>query len=66
MIDDLGFKELRNNYGIGYEESLAFIREDAAAFDLRPANVFITDEGLPVVFDSIPVRITTTNRSSFR
>jgi hypothetical protein len=66
MIDDLGFKELRNNYGIGYEESLAFIREDAAAFDLRPANVFITDEGLPVVFDSIPVRITDTNRSSFR
>ena len=66
MIDDLGFKELRNNYGIGYEESLAFIRDDAATFDLRPANVFVTDEGVPVVFDSIPVRITDTNRNSFR
>jgi hypothetical protein len=65
MIEELGFEELKNNYGIGYEESLAFIRDEAAVFDLRPAKVLVTDEGVHVVFDSIPVRITDENRDHF-
>lgn len=65
MIDHLGFQELANNYNIGYEHSLAFIRNDSAVFDLRPANVLITNDGVPVVFDSIPVRIDNTHQSLF-
>ena len=48
MIEQLGFEELKNNYAIGYEESLAFIHDEAAVFDLRPANVLVTDKGCGV------------------
>jgi hypothetical protein len=36
---------------------LAFVREDIAVFDLRPANVVRTENGLIVPIDSIPVRL---------
>lgn len=65
MVDDLGFEKLRHNFGIGYEDSYAFVRDDAAVFDLRPANVFATATGLLVAIDSIPVRLTPETRAMF-
>ena len=65
MVDDLGFEKLRHNFGIGYEDSYAFVRDDAAVFDLRPANVFATATGLLVAIDSIPVRLTPATRAMF-
>lgn len=35
----------------------AFIREDVAVFDLRPANVVHTIDGVIVPIDAIPVRL---------
>lgn len=58
MVDELGFEKLRNNFGIGYDDSFAFARGDVAVFDMRPANLFVTDSGVMVAIDSIPVRIT--------
>ena len=65
MAEDLGFTKLRHNYGIGYEDSYAFIREDVAVFDLRPANVFMSEAGVPIAVDSIPVRLTDCTRQAF-
>ena len=65
MVDQLGFTKLRHNHGIGYEDSLAFVRDDAVVFDMRPANVFITDEGTVVPVDCIPVRLPMGKRSFF-
>jgi len=31
MMTDLGFTKLRHNHGIGYEDSYAFVRDDARA-----------------------------------
>lgn len=39
MVEDLGFSKLRHNHGIGYDDSYAFVRDDAVVFDMRPANV---------------------------
>lgn len=37
MMTDLGFTKLQHNHGVGYEDSYAFVRDDAAVFDMRPA-----------------------------
>ena len=66
MVDELGFTKLRHNYGIGYEDSYGFIREDVAVFDLRPANIFMTDPGLLIAVDSIPVRLTVRTRAALQ
>ena len=50
MMTDLGFTKLRHNHGIGYEDSYAFLQDDAVVFDLRPANVFVTDDGTTAQF----------------
>ncbi len=65
MVEDLGFTKLPHTYGIGYDESIAFIRDDVAVFDLRPANLFTTDTGMVIAIDSIPVRLNETNRKAF-
>lgn len=65
MTEDLGFKQLSQNYGIGYEDSYGFIRDDVAVFDLRPANVFMTEDGIMHVIDSIPVKLSDQNRHMF-
>ena len=65
MVDDLGFTKLRHNFGIGYEDSYGFIRDDVAVFDMRPANLFKTDDGTLIAIDSIPVRITDAIRGAF-
>jgi hypothetical protein len=57
MTAELGFRQLPGRFSIGYADSLAFVREDVAVFDLRPANVVRTDEGLIVPIDSIPCRM---------
>lgn len=57
MVEELGFKKLRHNHGIGYEDSYAFMREDVVVFDMRPANVFTTDEGIVIPVDCIPVKL---------
>jgi hypothetical protein len=62
MVDELGYAKLRHNHGIGYDDSYAFVRGEVAVFDLRPANVFVTDSGVMVTIDSIPVRITDDQR----
>jgi len=66
MVENLGFTKLRHNHGIGYEDSYAFVREDVAVFDLRPANVIETESGLLVPIDSIPVRLTEETRRMLR
>lgn len=65
MADDLGFTKLRHNHGIGYEDSYAFVREDSAVFDMRPANVFVTEDGTIVPVDCIPVRLPPGKRAFF-
>ncbi len=57
MTEELGFSLLSERFSVGYADSLAFIREDLAVFDLRPANVVRTEEGLIVPIDAIPVRL---------
>lgn len=65
MVDTLGFRKLRHNYGIGHEDSYAFIRDDVAVFDMRPANVILEESGLIMPIDSIPVRLNSVSRSMF-
>ncbi len=57
LMEDLGFTKMRHNHGIGYEDSYAFFRDDYAVFDMRPANVFVTEEGDVVPVDCIPVKL---------
>lgn len=65
MVNDLGFSKLRHNFGIGYEDSYGFLRDEVAVFDMRPANLFVTDDGILVAIDSIPMRITDAIRGAF-
>lgn len=65
MVDKLGFVKLRHNHGIGYEDSYAFLCDDVAVFDLRPANVILDDSGVIVPIDSIPVRLDPFTRGMF-
>jgi hypothetical protein len=65
MVDELGFRKLRHNYGIGYEDSYGFIRDDVAVFDLRPANVILTESGIIMPIDSIPSRLNDITRQMF-
>lgn len=57
MTRELGFTVLPARLSVGYKDSLAFVRDDVAVFDLRPANVVRTPSGLIVPIDSIPVRL---------
>jgi hypothetical protein len=57
MTHELGFELLPARFSVGYQDSLAFIRDDVAVFDLRPANVVKTPDGLIIPIDSIPVRL---------
>lgn len=66
MTDELGFTKLRYNYGIGYENAQSFIKDNVAVFDLRPANVFVDEQGNVTVIDSIPVRLTDETRKYFQ
>lgn len=63
MTEELGFTLLPPKFSVGYAESLAFLREDVAVFDLRPANVVKMENGLIVPIDSIPVRLDETART---
>jgi hypothetical protein len=65
MVDDLGFIKLRHNHGIGYDDSYAFVSDDFAVFDMRPANVFVTESGVIVPVDCIPVRFPPGKREFF-
>jgi len=57
MTVELGFSLLSPRFSVGYENSLAFVRDDVAVFDLRPANVVETPEGLIIPIDAIPCRL---------
>ncbi|WAC18565.1 hypothetical protein OVA24_15125 [Luteolibacter sp. SL250] len=63
MISALGFRQLPARFSVGYADSLAFIRNNVAVFDLRPANVVRTPEGLIVPIDCIPARLDADARS---
>jgi hypothetical protein len=63
MVEDLGFTKLRHNFGIGYEDSYGFVRDDVAVFDMRPANLFTTESGDVIAVDSIPVRLDDLHRT---
>jgi hypothetical protein len=63
MTAELGFALLSSRYSVGYQNSLAFIRDDVAVFDLRPANVVETPEGLIIPIDAIPCRLDEKARS---
>jgi hypothetical protein len=58
MTAELGFRQLASRFGVGYADSLGFVREKLAVFDLRPANVVRTEEGIIIPIDAIPVRLT--------
>lgn len=62
MVKDLGFRLLPDWFSVGYADSLAFMRGDVAVFDLRPANVVRTPDGLIVPIDAIPVRLDAAGR----
>ncbi len=57
MVEGLGFRLLDSRYSVGYADSLAFVRDDVAVFDLRPANVVRTPDGVMVPIDAIPARL---------
>lgn len=57
MSQELEFSLLPPRFSVGYLDSFAFVRRDVAVFDLRPANVVKTMEGIVVPIDSIPVRL---------
>ena len=57
MTQELDFECLEPRFSVGYQDSLAFVRDDVAVFDLRSANVVRTPEGLIVPIDAIPVRL---------
>lgn len=57
MVDDLGFSLLPERFSVGYTDSLAFVRDDVAVFDLRSANVVRTPDGVISPIDAIPVRL---------
>ncbi|MEO5915775.1 MAG: hypothetical protein ABIS50_16185 [Luteolibacter sp.] len=57
MTRELGFELLPARHSVGYQDSLAFVRDGIAVFDLRPANVVRTPDGVIVPIDSIPVRL---------
>ena len=63
MVNELGFQSLPARYSVGYADSLAFLRDDVAVFDLRPANVVRTPEGLIVPIDAIPTVLDATARA---
>lgn len=65
LMEDLGFTKMRHNHGIGYDDSYAFVRDDFAVFDMRPANVFVTDEGDIIPVDCIPVKLPLGKREFF-
>lgn len=52
----LDFEELPSRHSLGYAESLCFIRGEIAVFDLRPANVVKSPDGVILPIDSIPVQ----------
>ena len=57
MTHELCSELLPARFSIGYQDSLAFIRENIAGFDLRPANVVKTPDGRIIPIDSTPVRL---------
>lgn len=57
MVDALEFTLLPERFSVGYADSLAFLRDDFAVFDLRSANVVRTPEGVITPIDAIPVRL---------
>jgi hypothetical protein len=59
----LGFRPLQSRYSVGYADSLAFVRDDVAVFDLRKANVVRTPEGVIAPIDAIPTRLDTAARA---
>ena len=63
MTHELGFRCLPARFSVGYEDSLGFVRNEIAVFDLRSANVVRTPEGLIVPIDSIPVRLDEKSRA---
>ncbi len=63
MTRELDFTALPARLSVGYKDSLAFLRDDVAVFDLRPANVVRTPGGLIVPIDSIPVLLDERARS---
>ena len=42
--------------GVGYADSLAFRKEGIDVWDIHPANVLITEDGLPLPFDVLLTR----------
>lgn len=57
MVEALQFTLLPERFFVGYTDSLAFVRDDVAVFDLRSANVVATPEGVITPIDAIPVRL---------
>lgn len=57
MVEDLGFRLLQSRYSVGCADFLAFVRDDVAVFDLRPANVVRSPEGVIAPIDAIPARL---------
>ncbi len=57
MTVELGFRLLPERFSVGYVDSLAFVREDVAVFDLRSANVVRTEGGVIVPIDAIPFHL---------
>ncbi|MDB6078382.1 MAG: hypothetical protein JWO82_2129 [Akkermansiaceae bacterium] len=60
----LDFHELPPAFSLGYDDSLAFARHDAAVFDLRPANVVKTADGLIVPIDAIATALDDSSRAA--
>jgi len=65
MVDVLGFSPLPQHLSVGYQSALAFIRDDVAVFDLRPANVVTTPDGIIVPIDAIPACVDAAMRARF-
>jgi hypothetical protein len=66
LMTELGFGRLPDRFSVGYADSLAFISDEVAVFDLRPANVVRTEDGLIVPINSIPFRLNAEARAILR
>lgn len=64
MVGALGFVALPARFALGYASSLTFARRDAVVFDLRPANVVQTPDGILAPIDCIPARLDDAGRAA--
>ena len=66
MVESLGFRLLPERFSVGYAESIAFVSDNVAVFDLRPANVVRMSDGVVAIIDAISARLDESGQRTLR